>query len=84
MGKVMALIPSCHTGTFDSPSESISPPRSQTHLYMCIMLAAPFPDRYSSGEAVSALLCQEQIHFAHGFGYTDDNLNKMSSAENLT
>lgn len=73
-GKVMALILSCHTGTFDSPSESIIPIRSQTHLYMCIMLAPPFPDRYTFGDAISALLCQEQIHFAHDFRSTVETL----------
>lgn len=52
--------------------ENRSPPKSQTHLYMCIMLAAPFPDRYTSGAAVSALLCQEQIPFAHDFRYIGD------------
>lgn len=71
-GSIMGLILSCHTGTFDSPGKSVIPPKRQTHLYMCIMLAAPFPDRYTSGAAVSALLCQEQIPFAHDFRYIGD------------
>ena len=50
------------TRTFDS--ESICPPKSQVHLYMCIMSAAPFPDRCTSGDTV---LCQEQIPFAQDF-----------------
>ena len=71
-GRVMGLILSCHTSTSDSPGKSISPPKSQTHLYMCIMLAELFPDRYTLGAALSALLCQEQIPFAHDFRYIGD------------
>ena len=64
-GKVMVLILSGHTGTFDSLSELISPQRSQTHLCMCVTLTAPSPDRYTLGDVVSALLCQEPIPVVH-------------------